>query len=225
MSSTHIKDVANGATRQSNEGTPFRITPSHIHPNSNNMCRTTNRYHQFPPFEILRECAQCSMQCAAFFTLGSTIGCQSGGWTCVCDNFGTAESAVSEQAFLGCSNTADVASATSVLSEFCAQYPGTTNLATATATQDSGSDATAGQTVVVPGSSDAASSTGKSFVLWKPEFRRRWSFSKRYYSAGDGPWYWYTDTNPYGYHVYDNGRVEMVKTGSHGRQRRCGDMN
>ena len=170
---------------------------------------------QFPPFEILRECAQCSMQCAAFFTLGNTIGCQSGGWTCVCDNFGTAESAVSEQAFLGCSNTADVASATSVLSEFCAQYPGATNLATATATQDSGSAATAGQTVVVPGSSDAASSIGKSFVLWKPEFRWRWSFSKRYYSAGNGPWYWDTDTNPYGYHVYDNGRVEMVKTEVH----------
>jgi hypothetical protein len=117
---------------------------------------------QFPSFELLRSCAQLPTEDADDGPiLEYLIGCETGGWVCACDNFGAAESAVASYVFQACSDTADVASATSVLNAFCAQYPLTTSLAIITSpTQNAETTSTAGHAISAPAPSDSASSTG-----------------------------------------------------------------
>ena len=82
---------------------------------------------QWPGFNILRSCAQDALVCSTCILSGvkGELGCSN--WQCVCNDISAAMSVVSLVANAECYNTQDAASATSVLSGFCAQLPATGN--------------------------------------------------------------------------------------------------
>jgi len=91
------------------------------------------RVGDWPGITNLRSCVTCIFQvgfCNGYNVL-SSLGCST--WSCVCDHFPDAMNIVSSSASVGCSNTQDIASATSVLNGFCAQLSLTTPVASVSA--------------------------------------------------------------------------------------------
>jgi hypothetical protein len=77
---------------------------------------------QWPGFSNLADCAQASIVgCYGCYTgvLGFGIDCST--WVCACDHFSAAMSVVSSVAVSRCTDSQDVAEATSVWNGFCAQ--------------------------------------------------------------------------------------------------------
>jgi hypothetical protein len=74
---------------------------------------------QYPGFNLLRQCAQCSLSCSSMSALQILMGCEN--WKCVCGNFDAAMSSASTFVMQECSRTQDVSSATSILNAFCYQ--------------------------------------------------------------------------------------------------------
>ena len=101
----------------------------------------------WPGIQNLRSCVTCIFQvgfCNGYNVLAS-LGCST--WGCVCDHFPDAVNIVSSSASAGCSNTQDIASATSVLNGFCAQLTLTTPVASITMNTVGGPSATRQGTV------------------------------------------------------------------------------
>ena len=74
---------------------------------------------QYPGFDLLRQCAQCSLSCSSMSALQILMGCEN--WNCVCGNFDAAMSSASKFVMEECTRTQDVSSATSILNAFCYQ--------------------------------------------------------------------------------------------------------
>jgi len=81
---------------------------------------------QWPGFSDLAECAQASIVgCYGCYTGILVFGIDCSTWVCACDHFSAAMSEVSSVAASSCTNSQDVASATSVWNGFCAQLSAT----------------------------------------------------------------------------------------------------
>src|SRR5262245_12005320 len=74
---------------------------------------------QMPGYVDQKTCVKCAMaECSG--NMWTDVGCQTD--ICLCDNYGEALNALNSRIpSAGCSGTADIASATAILSSFCEQ--------------------------------------------------------------------------------------------------------
>lgn len=105
---------------------------------------------QYPGFDLLRQCARCSLDCDNLSLLLLGMGCKN--WNCACDNFDVAISSASVLVMSECTRTQDVTSATSLLNAFCFQLAtaGVTTPATAVITPTAVGNPGSGKVTVTP---------------------------------------------------------------------------